>query len=152
MNADEDGTGCSALDTVKDVYAVSNEEEFEVEDRGLIVSLERDEAEWMVCKATCIPSGAGHFKTSSHGNLSTMSDWLCADIENGMNGKIFYSIRYVYRLQGDYPKAMESYEISLPIQLLNLGEFHKDVARTYYAIGLVYWKLGNYSMDGGTVS
>ncbi|CAF1390910.1 unnamed protein product [Didymodactylos carnosus] len=54
------------------------------------------------------------------------------------------NIGLVYHQQGDYEKALKSYEKSLEIYLISLPPNHPYIATTYNNIGMVYNKQSDY--------
>ena len=56
-------------------------------------------------------------------------------------GACYHKIGTIYFLNGEYLKALDSYQKSLPILLLVLGDNHPDVAASYSNISDVYKRL-----------
>lgn len=54
------------------------------------------------------------------------------------------NIGVVYGIIGNYKASLENHEQALIIQLLNLGEYHPDVAASYNNLGCVYMDTGRY--------
>ncbi|CAF4659011.1 unnamed protein product, partial [Didymodactylos carnosus] len=77
---------------------------------------------------------------SAHNNLGSISlPPNHPDIATTYN-----NIGLDYFDQGDYEKALKSYEKSLEIELISLPPNHPDIATTYNNIGLVYDNQGDY--------
>ena len=50
----------------------------------------------------------------------------------------------VYKKQGDYPRALEYYQMCLDIESGTLGKDHPSVAQTYNNMGAVYYHQADY--------
>ncbi|CAF1063376.1 unnamed protein product [Didymodactylos carnosus] len=60
------------------------------------------------------------------------------------HASVYHNIGLVHDNQGDYEKALKSYEKSLEIKLISLPPNHPDIAATYNNMGLVHKNQGDY--------
>ena len=84
--------------------------------------------------------------TKAHFRLNiaeSVMSYLC-NIEKEEIGRLFNNIAFVYRLRGNYPKALEWYQKALVIDEKVLGLEHPNTAIRYNNIAAVYDNQGDY--------